>query len=110
MGVLFRSTARHFWSVPAERRRSAPAAATSIGVASWPTPLHVTCCGSLGGGGIWYPWRRYLYWHLSWAKADGARLDMLARFEQKYESGSGWNDHGAASLVRLNIRPARAYK
>ena len=77
------------------------------GVASWPTPLHITCCGSLGGGGSWYPWARYLYWHLSWTKADGARLDMLARFEQNYESGSGWNDPGAASLVRLDIRPAR---
>jgi len=58
------------------------------GVVSWPTPFHVTCCGSLGGGGSWYPWARYLYWHLSWTKADGARLDMLARFEQNYESGS----------------------
>jgi hypothetical protein len=75
------------------------------GVASWPTPLHIACCGSLGGGASWYPWARYLYWHLSWAKIDGARLDMLARFEQHYESGSGWNDPGAAALVRLDIRP-----
>jgi hypothetical protein len=51
----------------------------------------------------WYPWARYLYWHLSWTKADGARLDTLARFKQNYESGSGWNDPGAASLVRLDI-------
>jgi hypothetical protein len=77
------------------------------GVASWPTPFHIACCGSLGGGSSWYPWARYLYWHLSWTKADGARLDMLARFQQNYESGSGWNDPGAASLVRLDIRPAR---
>jgi len=76
------------------------------GVATWPTPLHIACCGSLGGGGSWYPWARYLYWHLSWIKADGARLDMLARFEQIYESGSGWNEPGAASLVRLDILPA----
>ena len=76
------------------------------GVASWPTPFHVACCGSLGGGGSWYPWARYLYWHLSWIKADGARLDMLARFEQTYESGSGWNEPGAARLLRLDIRPA----
>jgi len=80
------------------------------GVASWPTPFHVTCCGSLGGGGSWYPWARYLYWHLSWTKADGARLDMSARFEQKYESGSGWNDPGAATLARLDIRPARVHQ
>src|SRR6516165_5275788 len=88
-----------------------PGDTTSItldrGVASWPTPFHITCCGSLGGGSSWYPWARYLYWHLSWTKADGARLDMLARFQQNYESGSGWNDPGAASLVRLDIRPAR---
>jgi hypothetical protein len=86
-----------------------PGDATSItldrGLASWPTPLHVTCCGSLGGGGSWFPWRRYLYWHLSWTKADGGRLDLLARFEQNYESGSGWNDPGPESLVRLDIRP-----
>ena len=78
------------------------------GLASWPTPFNVSCCGSLGGGGSLYPWRRYLYWHLSWTKADGTRLDMFARFEQNYESGSGWNDPGAASLVRLGIRPAPA--
>ena len=86
-----------------------PGDTTSItldrGVASWPTPLHITCCGSLGGGGSWYPWARYLYWHLSWTKTDGARLDMLARFEQNYESGIGWNEPGAASLMRLDIRP-----
>jgi hypothetical protein len=29
---------------------------------------------------------------------------MLARFEQKYESGSGWNDPGAASLARVDVR------
>jgi hypothetical protein len=39
--------------------------------------------------------------------ADGARLDMLARFQQNYQSGSGWNDPGVAGLVRLDIRPAR---
>ncbi|MBV9014331.1 MAG: hypothetical protein JO213_20775 [Alphaproteobacteria bacterium] len=76
------------------------------GVASWPTPLDFACCGSLGGGGSWYPWKRYLYWHLSWTKADGARLDMFARFEQNYQSGSGWLQPGAASLERLDIRPA----
>ena len=88
-----------------------PGDTTSItldrGVASWPTPFHITCCGSLGGGGSWYPWARYLYWHLSWTKPDGTRLDMLARFEQNYESRSGWNEPGAASLVRLDILPAR---
>jgi hypothetical protein len=88
-----------------------PGDTTSItldrGAASWPTPFHATCCGSLGGGGSWYPWARYLYWHLSWIKADGTRLDMLARFRQNYESGSGWNDPGAASLMHLDIQPAR---
>jgi hypothetical protein len=78
------------------------------GFASWPTPMHLTCCGSLGGGGSWYPWRRYLYWHLSWTKSDGARLNAYARFEQNYESGSGWSDPGAATLSRLDIRPAPA--
>ena len=77
------------------------------GVTSWPTPFHVTCCGSLGGGGSWYPWKRWLYWHLSWTKADGAGLDMLARFQEDFESGGGWLQVGAADLVRLDIRPAR---
>ena len=87
-----------------------PGDVTSItldrGVASWPTPFDASCCGSLGGGGSWHPWKRYLYWHLSWIKADGARLDMRARFVQDYESGSGWLEPGAASLERLDIRPA----
>ena len=39
-------------------------------------------------------------------KAAGARLDMLARFKQNYESGSGWNDPGAPRLLRLDIRQA----
>jgi hypothetical protein len=30
----------------------------------------------------------------------------ITRFEQIYESGSGWNEPGAASLLRLDIRPA----
>lgn len=77
------------------------------GWASWPTPWHVTCCGSLGAGGSWYPWARYLYWHLTWIKRDGVRLDMRARFRQNWESGSGWNDPGAANLVHLDIRPPR---
>jgi hypothetical protein len=78
------------------------------GVAGWPTPFHAACCGSLGGGGSWYPWKRWLYWHLSWTKADGAQLDMLARFEQNYESGSGWLEVGAANLVRLSTSGPRA--
>ncbi len=73
--------------------------------ASWPTPFHIACCGSLGGGTTWYPWARYLYWHLTWIKPDGARLEMLARFTQIYESGSGWMEPGAAALLRLEIRP-----
>lgn len=85
-----------------------PGDTTSItldrGVASWPTPFHIACCGSLGGGSSWYPWARYLYWRLSWTKADGERVEMLARFRQNYESGSGWNDPGTASLVRLDIQ------
>ncbi|MBV8089527.1 MAG: hypothetical protein JO139_08100 [Alphaproteobacteria bacterium] len=43
-------------------------------------------------------------------RRGNARLDMLARFEQNYESGSGWTDPGAASLARLDIRPARVYR
>jgi hypothetical protein len=78
------------------------------GLASWPTPFHFACCGSLGGGGSWYPWRRYLYWHLSWTKAGGARLGVFVCFLQNYESVSGWNDPGAASLLRLAIRSAPA--
>ncbi len=100
--------ADHGYTPPIEPE---PGDATSItldrGVASWPTPLHITCCGSLGAGGSWYPWARYLYWHLSWTKADGTRLDMFARFQQNYESASGWNEPGAASSVRLDIRSAR---
>ena len=78
------------------------------GLASWPTPFNYSCCGSLGAGGAWSPWARYLYWHLSWAKAEGARLDMLARFQQNYDHVSGWAQPGAADLLRLEIRPTPA--
>lgn len=102
------ASADHGYTPPIETE---PGDTTTIaldrGVASWPTPFHIACCGSLGGGSSWYPWARYLYWHLSWIKPDGARLDMLARFQQNYESGIGWNDPGAASLVSLGIRPAQ---
>ena len=53
------------------------------GFASWPTPWHVTCCGSLGGGGSWYPWARYLYWHLMWIKRDWRAARYACPFPAK---------------------------
>jgi hypothetical protein len=35
-------------------------------------------------------WRRHLYYRLSGKKASGARLDMLWRFEQGFDTVNGW--------------------
>jgi hypothetical protein len=39
-------------------------------------------------------WRRNLYYHLSWTKRSGARLDMLWRFEQRFDGANGWGSPG----------------
>jgi hypothetical protein len=57
-------------------------------------------------------WRRHLYYHLSWTKRSGARLDMLWRFEQGFYASDGWAApgarDGATGLIRATIRPAPA--
>jgi hypothetical protein len=72
-----------------------------LGLVSWPTPLDINWMG--GRSPLW---RRYLYGHLLWEKASGARLDLYWRYEQGYysEGGWGWADP-MGGLVRVDIRP-----
>ncbi|HME24259.1 MAG TPA: hypothetical protein VKI44_23500 [Acetobacteraceae bacterium] len=60
-----------------------------LSLVSFPTPLDVNWLGGRSPS-----WKRYLYCHLSWTKASGARLDMLWRYEQGFyhEGGWGWTN------------------
>jgi hypothetical protein len=107
LGTCPCATADHGYTPPIEPD---PGDTVSItldrSLASWPTPYDVGLNWLGGSTFFWYPWERYLYWHLSWVKVDGARLDMFARFVQFYKSGDGWQYPVPPSLQRLEIRPA----
>jgi hypothetical protein len=56
-------------------------------------------------------WKRHIYQHLVWKKPDGAKLEMLWRYEQFYYSGNGWTDAlmtrpGSTGLIRVEISDA----
>ena len=51
-------------------------------------------------------WQRNLYYRLSWAKASGARLDILWRERQDYDGVNGWTGARLTELIRIEIRPA----
>jgi hypothetical protein len=72
---------------------------------SWPTPFEANFMT-----GQTPSWRRHLYYRLSWKKASGARLDMLWRFEQRFDAVNGWGAPGTqertTGLIWVDIRPA----
>ena len=43
---------------------------------------------------------------VSWAKSSGARLDILWRERQDYDSINGWTGARLTELIRIEIRPA----
>jgi hypothetical protein len=56
-------------------------------------------------------WKRHIYQRLIWKKANGARLEMLWRYEQFYYAGNGWTDAlmtrpGSTGLIRIETRDA----
>jgi hypothetical protein len=56
-------------------------------------------------------WKRHIYQRLIWKKANGARLEMLWRYEQFYYAGNGWTDAlmtrpGSTGLIRVEISGA----
>jgi hypothetical protein len=55
-------------------------------------------------------WKRYLYYQFTWKKPNGAKLEMLWRYEQYFYPGNGWaagmmTREGVTGLVRVEIQP-----
>jgi hypothetical protein len=69
---------------------------------SWPAPLFQVNFMT----GYVPSWQRNLYYRLSWAKASGARLDILWRERQDYDGVNGWTGARLTELIRIEIRPA----
>jgi hypothetical protein len=68
---------------------------------SWPAPYQTNWMT-----GYVPSWQRNLYYRLSWAKASGARLDILRRYRQDYDDVNGWTGMMLGDLIRIEIRPA----
>ena len=54
-------------------------------------------------------WKRHLYYQVRWQKQNGAKLEMLWRYEQYFYSGDGWANgfmtrEGSTGLIRVDIR------
>jgi len=55
-------------------------------------------------------WKRHLYYQVRWHKQNGAKLEMLWRYEQYFYPGDGWTGgfmtrEGSTGLIRVNIQP-----
>ena len=55
-------------------------------------------------------WKRHLYYQVRWHKQNGAKLEMLWRYEQYFYPGDGWaggfmTHEGSTGLIRLDIQP-----
>jgi hypothetical protein len=53
-------------------------------------------------------WKRHLYNQLAWKKPNGAKLEMLWRYEQYFYPGDGWatgmmTREGVTGLIRVDI-------
>ena len=109
-GILPASTMQD--GTPLEGQESMPAFAPAPGdtvsaaldrsLLSWPAPLFQVNFMT----GYVPSWQRNLYYRLSWAKASGARLDILWRERQDYDGVNGWTGARLGELIRIEIRPA----
>jgi hypothetical protein len=72
----------------------------------WPTPFETYIM-------IRSPWwKRYVYYHLTWKKRSGARMDMSWRYEQDYYAPGGWTEplmmwNSQTGLLDVVIKPAK---
>jgi hypothetical protein len=80
----------------------AVSAALDHSLLSWPAPLIQFNFMT----GYTPSWQRYIYYRFSWAKASGARLDILWRERQDYDGVNGWTGARLTELIRIEIRPA----
>ncbi len=70
---------------------------------SWPTPLAINFVSGHSPS-----WKRHVYYRLIWEKPDGARLEMVWRYEQwHYDNwASGFmTTPDTTGLIRVDIRP-----
>jgi hypothetical protein len=56
-------------------------------------------------------WKRHVYQRMNWRKVNGAKLEMLWRYEQYFYPGNGWTDalmtrQGSTGLIRVEISDA----
>jgi len=70
---------------------------------SWPTPFDFNFMTGHSPS-----WKRHLYYQLTWKKQNGAKLDMLWRYEQYFYSTDGWasgfmTHEGSTGLIRVGI-------
>jgi len=73
-------------------------------VLSWPTLFDLNFMTSHSPS-----WKRHLYYQVRWQKQNGAKLEMLWRYEQYFYSGDGWANgfmtrEGSTGLIRADIR------
>jgi len=74
-------------------------------VLSWPTPFDLNFMTGHSPS-----WKRNLYYQVRWQKQNGAKLEMLWRYEQYFYSGDGWASgfmtrEGSTGLIRVDIHP-----
>lgn len=72
-------------------------------ILSWPTPLAINFMTGHSPS-----WKRHAYYRLIWEKPDGARLEMVWRYEQWFYGnwGSGFmTTPDSTGLIRVDIRP-----
>ena len=74
-------------------------------VLSWPTPFDLNFMSGHSPS-----WKRHLYYQVRWHKQNGAKLEMLWRYEQYFYPGDGWaggfmTREGSTGLIRVNIQP-----
>jgi hypothetical protein len=48
-------------------------------------------------------WERHRYWQLVWSKNSGAKLELLWRFEQHFDSHAVMTNDEAPGLIRVDI-------
>ena len=68
---------------------------------SWPAPYQTNFMTGYAPS-----WQRNLYYRFSWAKASGARLDILWRYRQDYDAVNGWTGMRLTESIRIEIQPA----
>jgi hypothetical protein len=72
---------------------------------SWPTPLDFNFMTGKSPS-----WKRHQYYQLNWKRQNGAKLEMLWRYEQYFYSEDGWTmgmmtREGVTGLIHVDIQP-----